>query len=126
MNGRLGNQGCMVINAGGAPQAWVPMLKNEAASHDGWYWIAFPREQYPLFPEERTDPPILGRSSFVSTGDFLAALHPVSPNPLWYPTGFWPAISDKIPNVNFPLNTYGHFCTSCHTSARKDFTFASI
>jgi hypothetical protein len=126
LNVTLDDQGCMVINADVAPQSWVPMLKNKRASHDGWYWMGFQREQLPFYPQERTDPPILGRSGFVSVGDFLAALHPVSPNPLWYPTGFWPTIPDKIPNVNFPVSNYGHFCTSCHTSAKKDFTFASI
>ncbi len=118
------DDGCMTINAEPLPLAWATMIKSGAESNDEWYWSIMQRSQFPLYAEERIDPPVVDRSAFPSLS--FVEVDPSEPNPLWYPTGYFNEDQDKIPNVIAPQTQYGAFCLSCHSSAAVDYTFASL
>jgi hypothetical protein len=120
----LDDEGCLMANAEPGPLAWATMIKRGAESNDEWYWSIMQRDQFPLYPEERIDPPIVDRSAF--PGRSLVPTAPSAPDPLWYPTGFFNENADKIPNVISPQTEYGGFCISCHAAAAVDSTFASL
>ena len=122
----LDPEGCMVINADVAPQAWAMMIKNNENAYDRWFWPIMQRDQFPLYPEERVDPPIVDRSAFPDESYLPELVAPSGPDPTWYPTGYFSANPDKIPNVLSPQCQYGAFCFSCHSSAVNEQTFASL
>lgn len=118
------DEGCMVINADVGPEVWAMMIKNSEHSFDHWYWPLMQRSLFPLYPEERVDPPIVDRSAFPSQS--FVDDTPISPDPAWYPTGYYSENPDKIPNVINPQNAYSTFCISCHASAENESSFASL
>jgi hypothetical protein len=122
----LDSQGCMVINADVGPQAWAMMIKNNQYAHDRWFWPLMQRDQFPLYAEERVDPPIVDRSAFPAESFVSQLIAPSAPDPDWYPTGYFFENAAKIPNVISPQSGYGAFCFSCHSSAVSEQTFASL
>ena len=120
------DEGCMTINADVKPEAWAMMIKNGANSYDRWYWPLMQREQFPLYPEERVDPPVVDLSAFSDRSAADDAASRTSPDPLWYPTGYDSTNAAKIPNVITPQNQYGAFCMGCHSSAEQQSTFVSL
>ena len=131
LNIDIDDEGCMAINSALPdqdiiPQAWVPMIKNSSQSNDGWYWAGHQIELPKDVPGAIVDPPILDQTGIVRPDFFDNGLVPTAPDPRWYPSGYWPENKQKYPNVIMPLNTYGGFCLSCHASAEKEYTFASL
>jgi hypothetical protein len=127
----IGDDGCMdiVSTLPGddiPPLAWVPMVKRSSASKDGWYWAGHQVEIQVNLPGAQVDPPIFDRSGISRPDFYQQGMPPQQPDPAWYPSGYWPENKQKYPNVITPLNAYGSFCLACHSSAEKDFTFASL
>jgi hypothetical protein len=126
------DEGCMVIEGstlpGGEPipLAWVPMLKASGYSNDGWYWIGHQVEIQRRVPSAQVDPPIFNRTGITRPEFFRDGVFPDQPDPSWYPSGYWPANTSKLPNTITPLNIYGSFCLACHGSADGDETFAAL
>ncbi len=118
------DDGCMDITADLSPLAWAMMIRDDTHAHDGWYWSIMQRDTFPLYPEERVDPPLVDRSAFGAV-TFVPPV-PLAPDPLWYPTGYWHTNPDKIPNVIDPQSAYGAICLSCHVSAASESTFAAL
>ncbi len=126
------NAQCLVIRAPTKtlePGSWTVMVRQDQATHDGWYWAN---------PTASGDgnPPIL-TSSAVTDPNFFGP-HPERPdnNPCWYPTGdlFTNTAcerpgkppSAKLADTVTPYSLFGAYCMNCHASAEKDLTFATL
>ena len=124
---RLNNQSCMEIRADVEPDSWAIMVKQNDASHDGWYWVGFSEEENPItFAWQVGNPPIFNASGITSNDFFQNGLIPDMPDPLWFPTGYVFSSTNKIPNIVFPYNEYGNYCINCHASAINESTFSSL
>lgn len=101
---------------------WTVMIKNQAASQDGWYWFG---------NASGGNPPIADRSAVADQNSIPAS--PVkAPNPSWYPTNTLSSYSvngttyQTQPITVTPYNGYGAYCINCHASAQSEFTYASL
>jgi len=124
---KLNREGCMVIRADVEPDSWAIMVKQNDASHDGWYWVGFSEDEKPgNFSWQVGNPPLFNASGITSNDFFENGFLPAEPDPLWFPTGYVFSSTNKIPNVVFPYNEYGNYCVNCHASAITESTFSSI
>lgn len=123
---QLDNNSCMTITA---PEkvldesfgSWTLMVKDQSASHDGWYWPN-PYKGY----EQSGNPPILDRSAFVLADQ--VPKDPTKRDPNMYPTSNFSVTgnSDFIPSQVYPYNGFGVACLNCHGSAKVESTFSSL
>lgn len=128
LNIEIDSDGCMVSSADNVePQGWAVMIKDQAGSNDGWYWVG--QQIASLLLE--VDPPIKDLTGV--TDEFLfykdVGNPPLSPDPNWYPSGWYNssgASTGKTPNVIAPVNAYSNACSACHSSALLDSTYADI
>jgi len=124
---KLNREGCMVIRADVEPDSWATMVKQNTASHDGWYWTGFSEAENPItFAWQVGNPPFFNASGITSNAFFENGFLPTEPDPLWFPTGYVFSSMNKIPNIVFPYNEYGNYCLNCHASAITESTFSSI
>lgn len=117
---------CLTISAAPEtiePTSWTVMVRDNDASHDGWYWAN---------PTASGDgnPPILSQSA-VTYPDFFGP-NPQAPdrNPRWYPTGDLfedPAKpGSKLADIVTPYSEFGAYCLNCHASAESLSTYSSL
>ncbi len=121
---------CMDISGPVQPNLWTPMIKSSRSSYDGWLWMIQQAPADPTLKPPQFPPPLFGLSAFT----LPIADAPTMDDPLWYPTGGLqelggsvPAFPVKKPDVVM-LNTLAGFpyCMSCHGTAQKQSTFASM
>lgn len=118
----LGDDGCMDITATDpAASSWAVMVKDNAASHDGWYW-------YGISATGIGNPPILDRSAVTSDAFFEPP--PETPRPDWFPTGdlFGATVHGQVKqaDVVYPYNMFGNYCVNCHASAVSESTYSTL
>ncbi|MCA1779286.1 MAG: hypothetical protein LC637_07890 [Xanthomonadaceae bacterium] len=96
------------------PTSWTVMVRDNSASHDGWYWAN---------PTASGDgnPPILTQSA-VTSPDFFGPdpQHPAR-DPNWYPTGDLFGANGHKASIVSPYNLFGGYCMNCHASASSLF-----
>jgi len=124
------DDGCMQIADPVQPNLWTPMIRSSKSSYDGWLWTIQQAPADPALKPPQFPPPLFGLSAFtVPIPD-----DPTTDDPSWYPTGglqelggFLPGFPVKKPDVVM-LNTFAGFpyCMSCHGTAQKQSTFASM
>ncbi|MCL4246026.1 MAG: cytochrome P460 family protein, partial [Candidatus Dadabacteria bacterium] len=123
----MDSEGCMVINADVLPTSWTVMVKQNGASHDGWYWANYTEEADPEeYYWQSGNPPIFDRSAVTNIEFFGGMTVPVEPNPLWYPTGYLFESKTKLPDIVPAFSSYGNSCINCHASAESESTFISL
>ncbi len=123
----IDSEGCMVINADVLPTSWTVMVKQNGASHDGWYWANYTEAADPQeYFWQSGNPPIFDRSAVTNIEFFGGMTVPVEPNPLWYPTGYLFESKTKLPDIVPAFSSYGNSCINCHASAEAESTFISL
>ena len=122
----LTNNACMNITEDPEPSGWTIIVKNAAASTDGWYWGYYGATSGSTGPTSSGNPPILGLAALTSESALLELEESTQRNPDFYPTGKVSGAQNKIPNVVFPSDSYGSYCIDCHASATSESTFSSL
>ncbi|GAB4181456.1 MAG: hypothetical protein Tsb002_01510 [Wenzhouxiangellaceae bacterium] len=102
---------------------WAIMVKEQAASLDGWYWYG---------NASGGNPPIVDRSAAIDPADIPAS--PQAPDPQWYPTTTFSPYTAVTNGQSYPVkplavspyNLYGAYCLNCHASAISESTYSSL
>lgn len=100
---------------------WAVMVKDQEASHDGWYWVG---------NEGGGNPPIVNASAAGSVDTIPPK--PSVPDPAWYPTNTASKYVvdgqtyDTKPITVYPYNSFGNYCINCHASAASESTYSSL
>lgn len=123
---RLQDDSCMIVNGDPEPDGWTIIVKNAAASHDGWYWGYYGVDSRSTAPVDQGNPPTLGLAAVTSEDALNELLQATERDPDFYPTGKVSNVDNKVPDVIFPNDIYGSYCIDCHASAVSESTFASL
>lgn len=115
----LEDDACMDITEDPEPGSWTVMIKNNAASTDGWYWGYYSATSTP----DAGNPPLLGMAGVTSEAALRALETSTQRDPDFYPTG---GFDTPIADMVYPNASYGAFCVNCHASAAKESTFSSL
>jgi hypothetical protein len=122
----LSNNACMSITEDPEPSGWTIIVKNSAASTDGWYWGYYGATGGSTGPTSPGNPPIVGLAALTSEAALEELEESTQRDPDFYPTGKVSGMLEKIPNVVFPSDGYGSYCIDCHASAVSESTFSSL
>ena len=122
---RLKKNACMDITADPEPDGWTVIVKNAAASTDGWYWGYYGAASDSTAPNAQGNPPILGLAAVTSETFLRELLASTQRIPDFYPTGVFSS-TDNIPDIVYPQDSYGSYCIDCHASAVSESTFSSL
>lgn len=131
-NIKIAEDGCMDVTSKFVlPILWTPMIKSSRSSNDGWVWTIQQPVINPRPPQ--APPPLFDLSAFTQPPDPAKG-----DDPAWYPTGSLlekggtfdkdgHLIDLKIPDVVMLNPLAGlSYCMSCHSTARRQSTFASM
>jgi hypothetical protein len=116
---QLEDDACMDITEDPEPGSWTVMIKNNAATTDGWYWGYYSATS----SADAGNPPLLGMAGVTSEVALRALEKSTQRDPDFYPTG---GFDTPIPDMVYPNASYGAYCINCHGSAAKEATFSSL
>jgi hypothetical protein len=122
----LRENACMQITEDPEPSGWTVIVKNAAATTDGWYWGYYGVETGSVVPSDVGNPPIFGLAAVTSEMALRTLEESTQRLPDYYPTGVASSSNTKIPNVVYPNAGYGAYCINCHASAMSESTFSSL
>lgn len=115
----LRDNACMEVTKDPAPESWTIIVKNAAATTDGWYWGYYGAST----TDPQGNPPILGLAAVTSEVALQTLEDSTQRDTDFYPTG---GPHTPIPGVVFPNAGYGAYCINCHASAMSESTFSSL
>ncbi|HSS00479.1 MAG TPA: hypothetical protein VLM79_25645, partial [Kofleriaceae bacterium] len=98
-------------------ESWTVIVKDRAASADGWYWAFYDKTS-------PGNPPIWDRCAFTQKPYPGMDGAPVTAPPgcQWLPTYWDYTVNDQ----QYPNAQFGNYCVYCHASAQGQSTFASF
>lgn len=117
----LKENACMEITEDPEPSSWTIIIKNAAASTDGWYWAFYGASS----TDAQGNPPVLGLAAVTSEVALQTIEDSTQRDPDFYPTPDGGADS-PTPSVVFANAGYGAYCINCHASAVSESTFSSL